>query len=272
MKIFTENRININFKNFGKSTYPELDETVLYLVHTDSYSSSEISSFQKLLSLQEQEKASRFRFLKDQHSYIVTHAMLRKILGNYLNSEPAKIEFVSNDFGKPSLAEKHSKIDFNLSHRSGLSVLAFSPKSEIGVDVEKIDAEFDFNRIAKAHFSVAENIFIHEIQEETRERFYTVWTRKEALLKAIGTGIGENLEIEVFRKFNHSAIELPIQGVQDKDYYLDSFIFQNDYMVTIAGSYHGRIIGLYLNNSDLTEQNSVRLNSFCNINANLPAR
>ncbi|MCX6239383.1 MAG: 4'-phosphopantetheinyl transferase superfamily protein [Bacteroidia bacterium] len=240
-RIFTENRPGTKFQYFDKITYPTLNEPVLCLIHTDSYSADAVLSFQKLLSAPEYEKALKFRFLQDQHSYIITHAMLRSILGYYMVSEPAEIEFVSNDYGKPSLSEKYKKIHFNLSHSSGLSVLAISGKSEIGVDIEKIDPEFDFDQIAKVHFSNAENSFLHILKEESREKFYTLWTRKEAFLKAVGTGIGKNLGIEVFRKINHFKPEMPFPGVQCGDFYLKSFSYQDKYMISAANNYSGEL-------------------------------
>lgn len=234
--IYTENRNEPNFQYFDKSRYLTLDEHVLYLIHTDSYSPDAISLFKKSLSEHELEKASRFRFIEDQHRYIVTHATLRTILGRYLKSEPAEIEFASNTFGKPSLSEKYEKIHFNLSHSKGLSALAFSSKPEIGVDIEIIDPKFNFEMIANAHFSKAENRFLHTEKMESSNRFYTLWTRKEAFLKAVGIGIGENLGIEVFRRVNHFRQEMPLPEIQGGDFYLKTFLYQNQYLITSASS------------------------------------
>jgi 4'-phosphopantetheinyl transferase len=234
--IFTEDLIEISDTCILNNTDIGLNKPVIYMVLTDSYSSDAMSSFRKLLSAGELEKALRFRFIQDQRRYIVTHAILRIILGGYLNSMPNKIEFISNDYGKPSLPEKFKKIHFNLSHSKGLSALVFSTKSEIGIDVEKIDPEFDFDLIANTHFSNAENNFILAENGQSRKRFYTLWTRKEALLKAVGTGIGENLGIEVFEKTNHCKPEIPFPKVQDGDFYLKSFIFQQKYMISTASN------------------------------------
>ena len=244
INIFTANRIETNFQYFSQLTCPALNEPVVYLIPTDTCSTDTVSSFQKLLPVHEQAKALKFRFLKDQHSYIITHAMLRTILGSYLGTEPCEIEFVSNDYGKPALSEKHKKIHFNLSHSSGLSVLAFSTKTEIGVDVEKIDPGFDFDLIAKAHFSEEEKKFLHTNHGESCKRFYTVWTRKEALLKAIGIGIGENLGIEVFRRVNQYRPETPFPQHDGADYYLDTFEFQDKYLITTASNDSDRFVGL----------------------------
>jgi phosphopantetheinyl transferase len=234
--IFTESKREINFQYFDKSRYLSLDEHVLYLIHTDSYSPDAISLFKKSLSDQELEKAFKFRFIEDQYRYIVTHATLRTILGRYLKTEPAEIEFVSNTFGKPSLSEKYEKIHFNLSHSKGLSALAFSTKSEIGIDIERIDPKFDFEMIADAHFSKSENHFLHAKKLESRNRFYTLWTRKEAFLKAVGIGIGENIGIEVFRRVNHFRQEMPLPEIQGGDFYLKTFLYQNQYLITSASN------------------------------------
>jgi phosphopantetheinyl transferase len=234
--IFTESVVEMNSQCIANMTDIELKKPVIYLVHTDSYSSDKIGSFQKLLSSLELERAAKFRFVQDRHRYIVTHAILRIILDGYLKSAPTEIEFISNDYGKPSLPEKFKKIHFNLSHSKGLSALAFSTKAEIGIDIEKIDPEFDFDLIANAHFSDAENNFLHAENEQTRKSFYTLWTRKEALLKAVGIGIGENLGIEVFNKINLYKPEIPFPGVQDRDFYLKSFLFQKKYMISTASN------------------------------------
>ena len=258
VKIFTETLADIRFRNVDSSNMPGMDEPFIWLIHTDSYSAPEISSFEKLLSVQEQEKAARFKFLRDRNSYIVTHALLRIILGNHLGSEPAEIEFISNDFGKPSLAGKCKKIHFNLSHSSECSVLAFSIKSEIGVDIEKIDPGFDFDLIAKAHFSETENSFIDAERDESRKRFYTVWTRKEALLKAIGTGIGGNLDVEVFRKVNQYNLDFPFPIIQETDYYLNTFEYQDKYMITTAGK-HPELFNSYKYKTRYKNSNPVHL-------------
>jgi phosphopantetheine--protein transferase-like protein len=239
VRIFTTICLETNFQCLNSSVFPDLSEPAICLLNTHSYCSDKVSSFRKILSEKEQQKASRFRFLCDQQSYVITHAMLRSILGKYLELDPSEIEFVLNDFGKPSLRENVKKIHFNLSHRSGMSVLAFSPKGEIGIDIEKMDPTFDFNQIAQTHFSKDENDFINAIPEEVCEKFYLLWTRKEALLKAVGTGIGENLGIEAFRTINHFAPEI---SFPDTDYYLNTFKFQDNYMITTAGSHQGKYI------------------------------
>ena len=232
--ICTEMVPGITLRNWDQSTLPDLVGPVIFLIHTESYSPTEVLSFHQLLSAQEQKKGARFRFEHHRNSYLITHGVLRTILGKYLNLEPVEIEFVSNDFGKPSLGDQYPKVYFNLSHSAGLSVVALSGESEIGVDIEKSDPEFDFELIAGAHFSKAENRFIDAPVAGSRERFYRLWTRKEALLKAIGTGIGENLDVEVYGQVNNHQLTDSFPELQDAIYYINTFEFPNNRVISIA--------------------------------------
>ena len=242
--IYTKNRFYIDYQTIDKFNFLIQDHPVFYILRIDSYSPDEVTAFQKILSVNEKEKASSFRFLTDRISYIVTHARLRQILGQYLECDPAKIEFVLNNRGKPSLTDSYKIIHFNLSHRSGISIIGFDTKSVIGVDIEIIDPDFDFDPIVRNHFTQAENNFIFESLEESRLKFYTLWTRKEAFLKAIGTGIGENLEVEVFKCFHQFKPMRPIAGIHPDDFYLNTFVFQQNYLITIANNYPDGLVGL----------------------------
>ncbi len=232
MKILTQNLTEVHFRNPETEDSPNLNDPVIYLIHTDSYSDHDVSLFKKLLTSQELQNASRFRLSQDRSSYIITHAKLRLILGDYLDEDPVEIEFNLNEFGKPSLTE--NKIHFNISHRGGLSALAFSFSSEIGIDVEKIDPDFNVDQISKAFFSRDENRYLNDFPFGPNKKFYMLWTRKEAFLKALGTGIAECPGVEVFRRANDFNPKIPIPGIGDRDYFLYTFEYQDHYMITTA--------------------------------------
>jgi 4'-phosphopantetheinyl transferase len=242
--IYTRNRLDLEYQNIDNFRFLINDQPVFYIIPIDSYSTNEIDTLQRVLSEKEKEKAFRFRFVRDRNSYIVTHARLRQILGQYLISQPEEIRFVFNDYGKSSLIDNYKIIHFNLSHRSGISIIGFDAKSEVGVDVEIIDPEFDFEPIARTHFTQDENEFIFENPEGSRLRFYTLWTRKEAFLKAVGIGIGNNLDVEVFRGSNQYSPVKPIPGSYDNNFYLCSYGFQQKFMISTATHHPGGFIGL----------------------------
>jgi len=240
-KLVTGTEWKISARYFDALSFSEWDSPVLFIAITDNILSDRISSLHGILSEEENKKARKFKLRKDQNRYIITHTLLRLILGKFLEIPPGEIEFVSNPYGKLFLSEKYKKIHFNLSHSSGVSVLAFSVKSEIGVDVEKVDPGFEYHIIAKRYFSNAENRYIHELDGQSCMRFYTLWTRKEAFLKSVGSGIVENLDIEVFRKVNHYSPKKEFTGKHATDFYVKSFLFQNNYMISVASNDPGKI-------------------------------
>jgi phosphopantetheinyl transferase len=235
-KLITEDIRKIFPEHINPISFYRWNHPVVIITETGNVPAEKTLSFREILSEKENKTIQKLRFRKDQNSYIITHATLRLILGKFLDIPPGKVDFITNPSGKPLLPEKHKDIHFNLSHSSGVSTLAFSAKSEIGVDVEKIDPGFDYQLITRRYFSTAENDYIRGPDKDTFKRFYTLWTRKEAFLKAVGMGIGENLEVEVCRKINYFSPEKPFAGRHATDFYLKSYLFQSDYVISVAAN------------------------------------
>src|SRR5919204_6259031 len=109
------------------------------------------------LTNDERNRSARFRFERDRQRFIVSHGVLRDLLGRYVGTEPAQIRFVSNAFGKPALSpEFGSRLNFNLSHSAGLAIIAIAIDAEIGVDVERTRTGPGYAEIARHFFSGAE--------------------------------------------------------------------------------------------------------------------
>lgn len=144
------------------------------------------------LSADERERAMRFHFEKDRRRYIAARGALRQILGKYLGMEPREIRFVYSPYGKPALAPEMNGDDlrFNLSHAGGMALYALTCGRDIGVDIEQIRDEVDYEEIARTFFSPAELSSLGQIPaSRRREVFFQYWTRKEAFLKATGEGL-----------------------------------------------------------------------------------
>jgi 4'-phosphopantetheinyl transferase len=159
-----------------------------------------ISRFHKLrqtLSMDERIRAQRFYFRRDRKRFIVGRGILRTVLGRYLNVEPARMQFWYGKNGKPMLADTISKmtIFFNMSNSESLALYAFSRDGEIGVDIEKICDHPERDQIADQFFSVRESSAFRALPEnKKKEAFFNCWTRKEAFIKAIGTGLSCSLD------------------------------------------------------------------------------
>jgi len=149
------------------------------------------------LSEDEKERAARFKFDKDRRLYIAGHAALRSLLSVYLKIEASQIRFFSGVNGKPALAPPLAAtgLEFNLSHSNELALVAVAHGKAVGVDVECIKRNFDFEEIARRFFTAGEVAALFELpQPLQREAFFKCWTSKEAFLKAKGTGLSGRLD------------------------------------------------------------------------------
>ena len=116
-------------------------------------------------------------------------AHLRRILARYLGTLPQDVQFTYGEHGKPMLAE-HDEPNFNLSHSESKGLAAVSRGTRIGVDLEFTREGREFTEIADRFFSPAESAEFRALPPEARAgAFYRAWTRKEAYLKAWGTGL-----------------------------------------------------------------------------------
>ena len=148
-----------------------------------------------LLSDDERVRAAAFHRPVHRTAFITNRGRLRAMLAHYLDCEPATIRFEYGPQGKPELATGSSKgLTFNLSHTDGLAVLAISRDRRIGVDVEQSKPAADLMEIARDHFSSNEYEQMTGLSlPEQVKAFYACWTRKEAFLKGLGTGLAQDL-------------------------------------------------------------------------------
>ncbi len=204
----------------------------MYVLRTDFFTEKMIVVLKTALSQEELEKSNRFRFVRDRNSYIVTHAFLRLRLGEFLNEVPEKIRMDRNFFGKPFLPDQPT-LHFSLSHSHGVSVIAIDMKNEIGVDVEEVNPHFDYTPITARFFSADERNLIQS-SDEKQMTFCKLWTKKEALLKGLGIGIGEdNLEVDVSTEFPAPPKHFSYDS-QAERFVLKTLTFRDRHVISIA--------------------------------------
>jgi len=152
----------------------------------------------ELAVLSEKERARAARFLRDtdRHRWLQAHAATRRILGDALDVAPGSIEFGAGAAGKPFIASPAERgLEFNFSDSGDLALLALSRVGPVGVDVERARPLTDMAAIAESHFAEQERAALFALPEPERiAGFYRLWTRKEAYIKAIGTGLGHSLD------------------------------------------------------------------------------
>lgn len=149
---------------------------------------TDADALRELLSAEELERAGRFRFPKDRDRYTIARSGLRSILARYLHVTPAEIRFQYGAHGKPRVSPKVG-LQFNLSHAEKIAVVGLAMNRSVGVDVERIQCLSDLEKLALRCFSESEASVLFALPEDERpERFFRIWTRKEACLKALGSG------------------------------------------------------------------------------------
>jgi 4'-phosphopantetheinyl transferase len=150
-----------------------------------------------ILTDDELDRANRFSFEIDRQRFIATRGTLRSILSRYITIYPSHLRFHYNQYGKPFLAAEFSAylINFNLSHSGSMALYAITRNMEIGVDVERVRSDFEYEEIAELFFSANEVAILRMIPTEKKlEAFYNCWTRKEAYIKAQGKGLSLPLD------------------------------------------------------------------------------
>ena len=150
-----------------------------------------VRSLYRTLAADERDRAKRFRSPRSRNRFIVAHGLLRCILGRYLNTDPGQLRFWYGRCGKPSLAPPQSQLDlrFSVSHSRGMALYAVTCGREIGVDIEYIRSRSSWQRIVRRCLSESEQAALYALPARAqRTAFWRCWTRKEAYLKAIGSG------------------------------------------------------------------------------------
>lgn len=177
---------------------------------------SELPTLFETLSLDERKKADRFHFEKDRRQFIVARGTLRKILGAYLDISPSEISFSYNHFGKPMLNNVKDKhlLCFNVSHSNGILLVAVTNGQEVGIDIEFINEESATLKVAGKFCSPNEfSVLSSKTADLKVAAFYSLWTRKEAFVKAIGEGLSDSLK----------QIKLPIISEERETYLNETF-------------------------------------------------
>lgn len=147
----------------------------------------------RLLNEEELQRASRFHFPLHQQRFVVGRAALRRLLGWWLGMSAREVKLDYGEMGKPFVYGDIMH-QFNVSHSHELAAIALSYGIPVGVDIERVCILNDFEAISQIVFSESERAQLKPTQNPIKARdFFIGWTRKEAYLKALGTGLSAKL-------------------------------------------------------------------------------
>jgi 4'-phosphopantetheinyl transferase len=184
---------------------PQLPEGVVHVWRADLTTADE--RLTELLSEQEWARAERLLSPRDRAHWSRSRGLLRALLGRYLDVDPSTLRFATGPHGKPTLDDRAeastaetattgaidvSSLSFNLSHSDTVALYCFARGVAVGVDVEVDRRPIDELALAERMLDAPTVAQLRALTNPTQRRreFLRAWTRHEAQLKCLGTGIG----------------------------------------------------------------------------------
>jgi len=219
--------------------FPELaaGEVHVWAVPLDGFPDS-LDELAEELSIDERERAACFTHDKPRRVFVASRVALRSILGRYLSLAEKEVSIVMVANGKPQL--KDGELQFNLAHSRNLALIAVTRGCEIGMDVELLRPVNYSLEIAARYFHPAERDIIHAAREQLRTAtFLRCWTRKEAVIKMLGIGIGYPLQgFDVLSdQISQKPVELPgTECPLSKQCWLQELSVCDEYVAAVATS------------------------------------
>lgn len=191
-----------------------------FIYNIENLTDAEYEKWFSLMTEDKQEKVSRYKSLTRRKCSVAGEMLVKNHIGRALNLAPESLIILADENGKPYMENCRTK--FNISHCENILVYAFS-NEEIGIDIEKIKPIS--LKVLKSFFSeneqeyVSGNVLNADNPEsynspEILERFYRIYTLKEAICKKSGIGI---------------------KGLKDADAlpFLDQSFKENNYIISI---------------------------------------
>lgn len=178
------------------------------------------------LSEEQKNEVRRYRFHDDKMRSLVSKTVLIELLEHYLYLPHSDFQIKKGTYGRPYIKSKKKgfSIQFNISHSGIIVMLAFGRCKTLGVDVEMIKPLNNYKELAKNLYSLEEYLII-----ENAVDFFRCWTKKEAYLKALGTGLNKRL----------NSFSVVGNNIKDKEEILDKWYVSeikvnNDYIAHIV--------------------------------------
>lgn len=189
-----------------------------------------LSSAEKLRYDQYHPKAARL--------FLISRVLVKTVLADKLGISPHQVNIQLHPNGKP-FVQGSKAVYFNLTHSADVIILAVTEEGEIGVDIEQVDREFEWMRVD----SVLAPTEIEWIKENeltdpfsVYQRFFQIWTLKEAYIKCTGEGMSRHL-----KKLNFHVLPEHIQFLDStndaqktEEYYFESYIYDSHFIFSIC--------------------------------------
>ncbi|MDT6982840.1 4'-phosphopantetheinyl transferase family protein [Streptomyces lusitanus] len=163
--------------------------------------------FTELLDAPERARAAAFRFPAHRARFIRARALTKRIVGTTAGVPARDVRLIREPCPccggtghGPLVAElADGAMHLSLSHSEEYSALLLSPRHPVGLDIELL-RPMPVDVLAPTTLSADELAYVAEEPAGRRRwlAYLRCWTRKEAVLKAVGTGVvGDLTELDV---------------------------------------------------------------------------
>ena len=170
----------------SSADWPAVD---VYLARSDELTAPALlAACESLLSDDELERCNTFRRPEVRNTFLLSHALTRCMLSRHAQVAPAAWRFTTNRFGRPEIAAPVVDLHFNLTHTPGLIAVAVAQRRDVGIDAEWLSRRAPLEVMPKV-FATDEIEAVERLDGALQvERFFALWTLKEAYAKARGRG------------------------------------------------------------------------------------
>lgn len=172
------------------------------------------------LSTDEQARHARFKFARDRHLFLLSHALIRRVLSLYVEVEPAAWQFSTGPHGRPEIAAPalDTPLRFNLTHTDGLIACVVTHGIACGIDAEKLRLPGNPVGIADKMFAASEREALARLSGAAYvEGFFTYWTLREAYCKATGLGLSQPMAAFAFEDAPDAHFSIRFQSPASGD-------------------------------------------------------
>jgi 4'-phosphopantetheinyl transferase len=154
---------------------------------------------ESILHPAERDRAARPTLADDRRAFVAVHVLLRQALAERLRCSPAELTFsrapcpvCGGPDGRPILAAPTSPIHFSLARSADLALVGLAD-SPIGVDIQELPSDRALDPAVSLLHPAERDEILAARPAERALVFTRLWTRKEAYLKGLGTGIAHDL-------------------------------------------------------------------------------
>lgn len=193
----------------------------------DSITSDVMCELYSIIPKEKKLLAERFYYDNDRHRTVLAYALLFYLVKTNFGIDTFTLYY--NEYGKPYISE-YSDIYFNISHSGDWAVCGIAD-DEIGIDIEKINKTQNIDVLCGAAehiFTEPEQIYLQSDSIHFYDRFFRMWTAKEAMVKCSGCGLSGALEYQLILKPDGELIS------ENNNFQIRQINMFNDYSMSIC--------------------------------------